>query len=35
VKPVVGLDVPFEELPSALDAMERRRTVGRIVVRVT
>jgi NADPH2:quinone reductase len=34
VKPVVGLDVPFEDLPAALDAMERRRTVGRIVVRV-
>jgi NADPH:quinone reductase len=35
VRPVVGLDVPFEELPIALDAMEHRRTVGRIVVRVT
>ncbi len=35
VRPLVGLDVPFEELPAALDAMERRRTVGRIVVRVT
>jgi NADPH2:quinone reductase len=35
VRPVVGLDVPFEELPIALDAMEQRRTVGRIVVRVT
>ena len=34
VRPVVGLDVPFEELPAALDAMEQRRTVGRIVVRV-
>jgi NADPH2:quinone reductase len=34
VKPVVGLDVPFDELPTALDAMEQRRTVGRIVVRV-
>jgi NADPH:quinone reductase len=34
VKPVVGLDVPFEELAAALDAMEQRRTVGRIVVRV-
>jgi NADPH2:quinone reductase len=34
VKPVVGLDVSFEELPQALDAMEQRRTVGRIVVRV-
>ncbi|HEX4531400.1 MAG TPA: zinc-binding dehydrogenase [Acidimicrobiia bacterium] len=34
VRPVVGLDVPFAELPIALDAMERRQTVGRIVVRV-
>ncbi len=34
VRPLVGLDVPFEELPAALDAMERRQTVGRIVVRV-
>ncbi len=34
VRPVVGLDVPFTELPTALDAMERRQTVGRIVVRV-
>jgi NADPH2:quinone reductase len=35
VRPVVGLDVPFEELPSALDAMEQRRTIGRIVVRMS
>jgi NADPH2:quinone reductase len=34
VRPVVGLDVPFEELPKALDAMEQRRTIGRLVVRV-
>jgi NADPH2:quinone reductase len=34
VRPVVGLDIPFEELPSALDAMEQRRTIGRIVVRM-
>ena len=34
VRPIVGLDVPFDELPTALDAMEQRRTVGRIVVRV-
>jgi NADPH2:quinone reductase len=34
VRPIVGLDVPFSELPTALDAMERRQTVGRIVVRV-
>jgi NADPH2:quinone reductase len=35
VRPVVGLDIPFEELPSALDAMEQRRTIGRIVVRMS
>ena len=34
VRPLVGLDVPFAELPMALDAMEQRQTVGRIVVRV-
>jgi NADPH2:quinone reductase len=34
VRPLVGLEVPFTELPAALDAMERRQTVGRIVVRV-
>lgn len=34
VRPVVGLDVPFAELPAALEAMEQRRTVGRVVVRV-
>jgi NADPH:quinone reductase len=34
VRPLVGLDVPFAELPVALDAMEQRQTVGRIVVRV-
>ena len=34
VRPLVGLDVPFDELPAALDAMEQRRTVGRIVVRL-
>jgi len=34
VRPIVGLDVPLSDLPAALDAMERRQTVGRIVVRV-
>jgi NADPH2:quinone reductase len=34
VRPLVGLEVPFEQLPEALDAMEQRRTVGRVVVRV-
>ena len=32
VRPVVGLHVPFEELPSALEAMARRETLGRVVV---
>lgn len=33
VRTVVGMDVAFDELPRALDAMERRATVGRIVIR--
>jgi NADPH:quinone reductase len=33
LRAVVGLDVPWTELPAALAAMERRETVGRIVVR--
>jgi NADPH2:quinone reductase len=33
LRTVVGMDVGFEELPKALDAMERRETVGRLVVR--
>jgi NADPH2:quinone reductase len=32
VRPVVGLRVPFAELPAALEAMARRETVGRVVV---
>lgn len=32
VRPVVGLTVPFAELPAALEAMARRETVGRVVV---
>jgi NADPH:quinone reductase len=32
IKPVVGKMVPFEELPSALEEMERRNTVGRVVI---
>jgi NADPH2:quinone reductase len=35
VRPVVGLEVPFAELPAALEAMERRETTGRVVVDVT
>lgn len=34
VRPVIGRHVDFAELPAALDAMERRETVGRTVVRV-
>ena len=34
IRPVVGQDVAFADLPAALDAMERRVTVGRTVVRV-
>ena len=33
--PVVDREVPFTELPAALEAMERRDTIGRVVVRVT
>ena len=32
IRPVIGGRVTFEELPKALDAMERRETTGRIVV---
>lgn len=34
LRPIVGQEVPFGELPHALDAMERRQTVGRSVIRV-
>jgi NADPH2:quinone reductase len=34
IKAVVGRDVSFAELPAALDAMERRETIGRSVVRL-
>lgn len=34
VRPIVGLDLPFEQLPDGLAAMESRETVGRVVVRV-
>jgi NADPH2:quinone reductase len=33
LRAVVGLDVPWSELPAALAAMERRDTVGRVVIR--
>jgi NADPH2:quinone reductase len=32
IRPIVGRTVPFERLPQALDDMESRTTVGRIVV---
>jgi NADPH:quinone reductase len=32
IHPVIGDRVPFEELPKALDAMENRETVGRVIV---
>jgi NADPH2:quinone reductase len=33
IRPVVGRTVPFDELPAALDEMEDRATIGRVVVR--
>ena len=35
LRAVVGREVPFHELPTALDAMEQRQTVGRTVVRLS
>jgi NADPH2:quinone reductase len=35
LRTVVGREVPFTELPTALDAMEQRQTVGRSVIRLT
>jgi NADPH2:quinone reductase len=35
LRAVVGREVPFRDLPDALDAMEQRRTVGRTVVRLS
>ena len=34
VRPVVGQVVGFEDIPTAIDAMARRRTVGRTVALV-
>ena len=34
IRPVVGGVVPFEQLPEALEEMEARTTMGRIVVRI-
>jgi NADPH2:quinone reductase len=33
IRPVIGLELPFERLPEGLAAMEARQTVGRVVVR--
>lgn len=35
IRPVVGLHVPFEALPTALEAMARRETLGRVIVDVS
>jgi NADPH:quinone reductase len=34
LRAIVGQEVPFADLPAALDAMEQRRTIGRSVVRL-
>jgi NADPH2:quinone reductase len=34
VRPVIGREVAFEDLPSALQSMADRQTVGRVVIRV-
>jgi len=35
VRPVIGSEVAFTDLPAALQSMADRRTVGRVVVRIT
>jgi len=35
LRAIVGQEVPFAELPAALEAIEQRKTVGRTVVRVS
>ena len=32
IRPIVGREVPFDDLAKALDDMENRTTVGRVVV---
>jgi NADPH2:quinone reductase len=32
IRPIVGKRVPFEQLPEALEEMESRRTIGRVVI---
>ena len=34
VKPVIGRVIGFEEIPSAIDAMARRETVGRTIAMI-
>jgi NADPH2:quinone reductase len=34
VRPVIGKELPFAELPEGLAAMENRETIGRVVVRL-
>jgi NADPH:quinone reductase len=34
IRPLVGKTVPFEQLPAALEEMEDRRTIGRVVVQI-
>jgi NADPH:quinone reductase-like Zn-dependent oxidoreductase len=32
IRPLVGQEIPFEALPQALEAMEARQTMGRVVL---
>ena len=34
VRPVIGRRVRFDDLPAALDEMDRRATVGRTIVEI-
>ncbi|HEX4218496.1 MAG TPA: zinc-binding dehydrogenase, partial [Acidimicrobiales bacterium] len=34
IQPLVGKTVPFEQLPLALEDMEERQTIGRVVVHI-
>jgi NADPH:quinone reductase len=34
IRPIVGKVVPFEDVPSALEELESRRTIGKTVVRI-
>jgi NADPH2:quinone reductase len=34
IRPVIGLELPFENLPAGLTALEERATLGRVVVRL-